>query len=252
MHVTAIIPARFASTRLPGKPLLDILGKPMIQRVYERTALAACVQRVIVATDDERIARAVRDFGGEVCLTRPDHATGTDRLAEVAQGLDCPIVINVQGDEPLIDPRMIDAAVTPMLEDPTIAMATLKAPLETWAEFEDVNVVKVVTDREGFALYFSRAPIPWPRDRQHLAAGVTPSDLGMFRHVGLYVYRRDFLLSFAKLPATVLEQLEQLEQLRALEYGHRIRVVPTGLRSLGVDTAADLERVRALLAAAAE
>jgi len=248
-QVTAIIPARFASTRFPGKPLADLRGKPMIQHVYERTRMATLVDRVIVATDDQRIHAAVTAFGGEVVMTRTDHPTGTDRLAEVAEQLSSALIVNVQGDEPLIDPRMIDQAVGPLLEDVSIPMGTLMSPITSLAEFQNPNVVKVVTDRNGFALYFSRAPIPYPRDfaadlAEHLQR------LKPRKHVGLYVYRRDFLLAYPTLPVTPLETLECLEQLRALENGYSIRVVETTLGSHGVDTPEDLEAVSALLAAA--
>jgi 3-deoxy-manno-octulosonate cytidylyltransferase (CMP-KDO synthetase) len=246
MRVTAIIPARYASTRFPGKPLAEILGKPMIQWVCERTAKAAHIHRVIVATDDERIAAAVRGFGGEVEMTRADHPTGTDRLAEVAARIETDLVVNVQGDEPLIDPKMIEQAVAPLRKNRGIPMGTLKCPLTSLEEFRNPNVVKVVTDRQGFALYFSRAPIPHPRD---LGAAL-PTDLtglNCFKHVGLYVYRKDFLLTYPKLALTPLETLEKLEQLRALEHGFRIRVVETALPSQGVDTPEDLERVLELL-----
>lgn len=252
MSIVAVIPARYGSSRFPGKPLALILGKPMIQWVYERAALAACADRVVVATDDERIARVVAGFGGEVQMTRSDHATGTDRLAEVAGRLDAELLINVQGDEPLIDPRMIEAAAAPLIADAAIPMGTLRAALETWEEYRNPNVVKVVCDGRGFALYFSRAPIPHPRDLPQGGAQPSPAALGMFRHVGLYVYRRDFLLAFASLPPSPLEQLEKLEQLRALEHGHAIRVVETDLTSLGVDTPEDLLRVEAFLRARGE
>ncbi len=246
MRVTAIIPARYASTRFPGKPLAEILGKPMIQWVCERTAKAAHIHRVIVATDDERIAAAVRGFGGEVEMTRADHPTGTDRLAEVAARIETDLVVNVQGDEPLIDPKMIEQAVAPLRKNRGIPMGTLKCPLASREEFRNPNVVKVVTDRQGFALYFSRAPIPHPRDRgEDLPADLT--GLNCFKHVGLYVYRKDFLLTYPKLAVTPLENLEKLEQLRALEHGFRIRVAETALPSQGVDTPEDLERVRELL-----
>jgi 3-deoxy-manno-octulosonate cytidylyltransferase (CMP-KDO synthetase) len=245
VSVVAILPARYASTRFPGKPLADILGQTMIERVYRRTASARLVQRVLVATDDERIAVAVRAFGGEVVMTRADHETGTDRLAEVAATLDAQLIVNVQGDEPLIDPAMIDEAIAPLLADGTIAMGTLMAPLHTAEELFNPNVVKVVTDRRGFALYFSRAPIPWQRDAPtQLAVAAAPA-LG--RHVGLYVYRRDFLLRYADLAPTPLEQVEKLEQLRVLEQGERIYVARTTCVSLGVDTPEDLDRVRQLL-----
>jgi 3-deoxy-manno-octulosonate cytidylyltransferase (CMP-KDO synthetase) len=249
MSIVVVIPARYASTRFPGKPLAPILGKPMIQWVYERTAQAACADRVVVATDDERIARVVAGFGGEVEMTRVDHASGTDRLAEVADRLDAELLINVQGDEPLIDPRMIEAAAAPLIADDAIPMGTLRTALETWEEYRDPNVVKVVCDTRGFALYFSRAPIPYPRDHLQAGAPLSPADLGMFRHIGLYVYRRDFLMEFASLPPSSLEQVEKLEQLRALENGHAIRVVKTDLTSLGVDTPEDLQRVEEWLRA---
>jgi len=242
MSVVAIIPARYASTRFPGKPLVDIAGKPMIQRVYERTLQAATVQRVIIATDDQRIFDAVTAFGGEAQMTRDDHPSGTDRLAEVAARIDAELVVNVQGDEPLIDPQMIDAAVAPLVADPSIVMGTLSTALTDPAEFASPNVVKVVTDRAGFALYFSRSSIPCGRD---LAAGSIPP--GAAKHVGLYVYRRDFLLAYPTLPETPLEQLEKLEQLRALEHGHRIRVVTTDKTSIGVDVPEDVDKVLAAL-----
>lgn len=247
MQITAIIPARYASTRFPGKPLVDIHGKSMIQRVYERTCQANLVNRVIVATDDERIAAVVRGFGGELCMTSDRHETGTDRLAEVATGLDCDLIVNVQGDEPLIDPAMIDLAVAPLLADAHIAMGTLMVAIEDVEEFLNPNVVKVVTDMSGSALYFSRSPIPCPRDKWPLRV-----EYGMpcvaHKHIGLYVYRREFLLGYTTLPATPLEKLEKLEQLRALEHGYKIQVVETMQPSQGVDTPADLEKVRALVA----
>lgn len=249
MGVTVIIPARYASTRFPGKPLADLCGKPMVQWVYERSACCESVDRVIVATDDERIARAVSAFGGEVAMTRPDHATGTDRLAEVASGLDEELIVNVQGDEPLIDPLMIQAAVAPMLADSTIPMGTLKTPLTSLEEYRNPNVVKVVTDRRGFALYFSRAPIPYPRDFSD-GLELRWHELATAKHIGLYVYRRQFLLEYPHLQATPLENQECLEQLRVLEHGYRIHVAETSLIGQGVDTPQDLEKVRALLRAA--
>jgi len=246
MGVTVVIPSRFASTRFPGKPLADLCGKPMIQWVYERSALCKSVDRVIVATDDNRIARAVESFGGDVVMTRSDHPTGTDRLAEVAAGLDDELIVNVQGDEPLIDPIMIETAVAPLLADDSIPMGTLKTPLTCMDEFENPNVVKVVTDRQGFALYFSRAPIPHPRDFKAELQQRWP-ELATAKHIGLYVYRRDFLLKYPHLQATPLETQECLEQLRALEHGYRIRVAETNLVGQGVDTPEDLERVKVLL-----
>jgi 3-deoxy-manno-octulosonate cytidylyltransferase (CMP-KDO synthetase) len=247
MQITAVIPARFASSRLPGKPLADINGKPMIQWVYERTASAGHVGDVIVATDDRRIYEKVEGFGGKVVMTRADHPSGTDRLAEVAERNDADILINVQGDEPLIDGRMIDQAVEPFLVDRTLQMGTLKSRLEAIEDFTNPSIVKVVTDLQGFALYFSRSPLPWPRnfDVQNEAL---LQRIPLYRHVGLYVYRRGFLLAFARMKRTPLEMAENLEQLRALENGVRIKVIETDFNSHGVDTAEDLERVRALLA----
>ena len=243
MRVTAVIPARYASTRFPGKPLADLGGKPMIQWVCEGAARCSLIDQVIVATDDTRIAAAVTAFGGTAVMTRPDHPTGTDRLAEVAAGLDSDLIVNVQGDEPLIDPLMIEAAVKPLLADPAIPMGTLKTPLISLEEFRNPNVVKVVTDRQGFALYFSRAPIPHPRD---FADQLEKRwrELATAKHVGLYVYRRDFLLAFPKLQPTPLEEQENLEQLRALEHGYRIFVAETAMGVQGVDTPEDLERVK--------
>lgn len=247
MRVTAVIPARYASTRFPGKPLADIHGKPMIQWVYERTRQSSGIHRVVVATDDERIAAAVAAFGGEVQMTRADHATGTDRLAEVAARIETDLIVNVQGDEPLIDPRMIDQAVNAVRRHPGVVMGTLKTPIASVEEYLNPNVVKVVTDRQGFALYFSRAPIPHPRDlADDLGANI--SRLEAFKHIGLYVYRKDFLLTYPRLSPTPLEQLEKLEQLRAMEHGFRIKVATTELTSRGVDTPEDLELVRAAIA----
>ncbi len=242
MDVVAIIPARYSSSRFPGKPLVDIAGKTMIQRVYERALAAQLVERVIVATDDERIAAAVAAFGGEVQMTAAEHETGTDRLAEVAATLDAQLIVNVQGDEPLIDPATIDMAVEPLLRDTGIAMGTLMSAIDNGDDYFDPNVVKVVVDRDGNALYFSRAPIPCVRDAA--SASAAPA----FRHIGLYVYRRDFLLRYPRLESTVLEQAEKLEQLRALEHGYRIHVECTRQAAPGVDTPEDLEKVRRLLA----
>jgi len=247
VQITAIIPARYASTRFPGKPLADIHGKSMIQRVYERTCQATLVNRVIVATDDERIAANVRAFGGELCMTSAQHETGTDRLAEVAAGLDCDLVVNVQGDEPLINPAMIDLAVAPLIADERIAMGTLMVAIDDVEEFLNPNVVKVVTDMSGSALYFSRSPIPCSRDMLPLSIE-HPMPCVAHKHIGLYVYRREFLLGYSALVVTPLEKLEKLEQLRALEHGYKIQVVETMQPSLGVDTPADLEKVRALVA----
>ena len=236
MKVLCIIPARYASTRLPGKPLRDIAGKPMIVRVYERAVQAQRVHEVVVATDDERIRAAVEEHGGHAVMTRADHATGTDRLAEVAaQRPDCDLIINVQGDEPLIDPAVIDALVAPFEHDDALMMATAKTEITDAAEIENPNNVKVVTDRTGNALYFSRARIPYARN----------TGAKVYKHIGIYAYRRDFLLTYAKMQQTELECSESLEQLRALENGYRIRVVETDAVFIGVDTEEDLAAVNA-------
>jgi 3-deoxy-manno-octulosonate cytidylyltransferase (CMP-KDO synthetase) len=244
LEIVAVIPARFASTRFPGKVLADIDGQPMIEHVYRRARAASSISRVIVATDDLRIATRVADFGGQVRLTKTSHLTGTDRLAEVIETMDCDIVVNVQGDEPLIDPRAIDQAVAPLVADPTVPMTTLYKRITQNAELNDPNVVKVVVDRGGFALYFSRAAIPFMRNPK---GGWPP----LYRHVGLYAYRRSTLLVLANLEPTPLERAESLEQLRALEHGIRIKAVETEYDSIGVDTPRDLEEVRRLLAAPA-
>ena len=214
----------------------------MIEHVYRRAGTASTVSRVIVATDDLRIATRVNDFGGHVRLTKATHSTGTDRLAEVAATLDCDIIVNVQGDEPLIDPRAIDQAVAPLIADPSVPMTTLYKRIMHPAELEDPNVVKVVVDRGGFALYFSRAAIPHVRDPKR---GWPP----LYRHIGLYAYRRSTLLVLANLEPTPLERAESLEQLRALEHGIRIKAVETSYESFEVNTPEDLEQVRRLMPA---
>jgi 3-deoxy-manno-octulosonate cytidylyltransferase (CMP-KDO synthetase) len=234
-QVLVVIPARYASTRFPGKPLADLAGRPMIEHVYRRASAASGVDAVLVATDDDRIAAAVTAFGGEVVMTRPSHASGTDRIAEAIAPRACDIVVNVQGDEPLIDPAMIGELLAPLRADPAVRMSTLRREIADDAEYASPHVVKVVVDRLGDALYFSRAPIPCARDvRDRLA----------YRHIGVYAYRRDLLLWLAAQPRTPLETAESLEQLRALEHGIRIRTVPTRYDAIGVDTPEELERVR--------
>jgi 3-deoxy-manno-octulosonate cytidylyltransferase (CMP-KDO synthetase) len=241
LQVVAVIPARFNSTRLPGKPLADIDGRPMIEHVYRRAQSCPLVSSVIVATDDLRIATTVTGFGGKVKLTRADHRTGTDRLAEVAATLDCDIIVNLQGDEPLIDPRAIAEAVHPF-EDASIQMTTLYRRIGDAADLTNPDVVKVVLDRAGYAMYFSRAPIPYARDPR---GGWPP----LYKHIGLYAYRRSALLVLASLDQTPLERAESLEQLRALEHGIRIKAIETRYDSIGVDTPEDLEQVRRLFTA---
>lgn len=219
----------------------------MIEHVYRRAAACPAIDAVIVATDDERVREAVEAFGGLAWMTRTDHRSGSDRLAEVAAALSCDLIVNVQGDEPLVAPEMIGEALAPLAADPSIAMATLCRAIDDEAELLDPNVVKVVRDRQGFALYFSRAPIPFARE----AAGAGDTARG-FKHIGLYVYRREFLLMFARLAPTPLERAESLEQLRALEHGFRIKTVETSHDSIGVDTPEDLDRVRRLVARESE
>ena len=217
----------------------------MLQHVFERASLSRYLTSMIIATDDNRIFEEARRFGAPVRMTRADHPSGTDRVAEVSSAEDAELVVNIQGDEPLIDPAAIDAAVLPLVHDASIDMGTLKKRIEDPREIDDPNVVKVVTSFDGNALYFSRSRIPYTRDPAPQAAAAVPH----FKHIGLYVYRRAFLLGYSELPVGPLEKAERLEQLRALENGHPIRVVETGYESLGVDTPADLERVLRLFAA---
>jgi 3-deoxy-manno-octulosonate cytidylyltransferase (CMP-KDO synthetase) len=236
--ILGVIPARFASTRFPGKVLAQIAAKTMLQHVYERASLCTYLTSVMIATDDDRVYTVARGFGARVRMTRSDHLSGTDRAAEVASAEDAEIVVNIQGDEPLISPAAIDAAILPLVHEPELVMATLKKRIEDPREITNPNVVKVVTNGAADAIYFSRCAIPFDRE----TSGNTP----YFKHIGLYVYRRDFLLAYPALPVGPLEFAERLEQLRALENGFRIRVVETEYESLGVDTPEDLERVSRL------
>ena len=253
MKVVAIIPARYGSTRFEGKPLADILGKPMIQWVYEGVCQSKLIDRVIVATDDQRILEAVEQFGGNGVMTSAAHATGSDRVAEVARKLRAEIIVNVQGDEPLLKGNIIDKAIKPLLKDPSLPLSTLMTRIEEVKDWLNPNVVKVVVSQKGFALYFSRSPIPFPRDlnvEKLLAAsskGKSPLPHRVFKHIGVYVYRRDFLLRYSKMKHTPLEKLEKLEQLRALENGFSIKVTPVDYEPLSVDTPEDLEKVVSFL-----
>jgi len=235
-----VIPARYRSSRFPGKVLAPLQGRPMIEHVVRRASRARGIDEVMVATDDERIRGAVEAFGGKAVMTSPEHRCGTDRVAELARGLAAgtEIVVNLQGDEPLIDPRAIEAVIEPLRTDTGLPAATLMKRITDEGELHDPNVVKVVVDREGFALYFSRACIP------HLRK---PGSGEVYKHVGLYAYRRRFLLELASLEQTPLEKAESLEQLRILEHGHRLKVVETDFRSLNVDTPEHLARAAALL-----
>ena len=245
VKVVALIPARYGSTRFPGKPLALLRGKPMIQHVYEQTLRVRGLSQVTVATDDERIAQTVEGFGGNVVMTRSDHPTGTDRLAEVAQGLDAEVIVNVQGDLPFFPATMVEDAVAVLTHSSTAVMSTVKTPIHELAEWHNPNVVKVVTDRNGYALYFSRSPIPFCRDQGSRVEG-QDGILG-YRHIGLYVYRRDFLLTFTRLPSTPLETAEKLEQLRALEWGYKITVSETDRPTVEVDTPEDLRHAEETL-----
>ena len=242
MEVIAAIPARWGSTRLPGKPLLQLAGKPMVQHVYERAAAAPGVARAVVLTDDARIAEAVAAFGGACEMTPPECASGTDRIAWAARGWSAGAVVNVQGDEPLIDPRAIARVALHLAAEPADGMVTLAVKAGT-GDLTDPNAVKVVLDQRGYALYFSRAPVPWRRNEE----GAEP-----LRHLGLYGYQRQTLLDLAALPPSPLERRESLEQLRALEHGIRLRVLLVEAAAPGVDTVEDAARVAALLAGGAE
>jgi 3-deoxy-manno-octulosonate cytidylyltransferase (CMP-KDO synthetase) len=239
LRILGVIPARYASSRFPGKALVSIAGKTMLQHVWERASQARYLTDLVIATDDERIRAAALDFRANVRMTREDHPSGTDRAAEVASASNADWVVNIQGDEPLIDPAAIDAALLGLLDaDDPAPMGTISKRIENHDEIANPNVVKVVTDHSGHAIYFSRSPIPHQRD-----AGDLPA---YFKHVGLYVYQRNFLLAYPDLPVGPLERAERLEQLRALENGHRIRVVETEYESLGVDTPEDWSRVSEL------
>ena len=235
MNTLCVIPARFASTRLPGKPLADIAGKPMIVRVYQQASKARRLTGVIAAVDDERVYEAVVSNGGRAMMTAKDHPTGTDRLAEVAAAHpEAELIINVQGDEPMIEPAIIDELAAAFDDDPDLQMATVKSPMKSQADINNPNNVKVVTDKNGYALYFSRSPLPYFREN----TGMT-----VYKHIGIYAYKRDFLLEYAKMMPTQLEQTESLEQLRALENGYKIKVIETDYHFVGVDTPEDLAAV---------
>jgi 3-deoxy-manno-octulosonate cytidylyltransferase (CMP-KDO synthetase) len=240
-RILGVIPARYASSRFPGKALATLGSKTMLEHVWDRVNMARYLTGAVIATDDQRIYDAARSFGAAVRMTRPDHVSGTDRVAEVASTDGAELIVNIQGDEPLIDPAAIDAAILPLTHEPAIQMGTLKKRIEDVREIGDPNVVKVVTDRFQNAIYFSRSTIPFVR-------GAAAGDTGVvhYKHIGLYVYRRDFLLRYSDLPIGPLEEAERLEQLRALENGFKIRVVETEYESLGVDTPEDLKRVSEL------
>lgn len=245
MTVIGVIPARYGSTRLPGKSLVSICGKPLVQWVYERARQAKNLDALIIATDDQRIADAVRNFGGKAVMTREDHPSGTDRIAEAVAGLDADVIINIQGDEPLIDPALIDQLASDMMKDPSWDMITAVCPIHEVVDLTNPSVVKAVWAVDGRALYFSRSLIPFPRDPNDPPAG-----LKYWRHIGIYGYRSTFLEKLVRTPPCVLELTEKLEQLRALDIGGRIKIVTTAEAGLGVDTPADIAKAEAALRAA--
>ena len=238
--VIAVIPARWGSSRFPGKPLALIKGKPMIQWVFEQTSKAKSVSEVIVATDDSRILDTVNNFGGNAIMTSANHESGTDRVAEVIRNKNCEIVVNVQGDEPLIPPVNIDLVVQPLLEGIPESTVTLRILIKSYDNLMDRNITKVVVNKSSLALYFSKAMIPWDRDDIIQNSPVDPLKPFWYKHIGLYAYRKNFLMEFGSLPSSSLEQIEKLEQLRILENGYNIRVVETNLDSIGVDCEEDL------------
>ncbi len=238
MKVVGVIPARYKSTRFEGKPLVNIAGKVMIQRVYEQALKAKKIDSIYVATDDERIRSKAASFGAKVIMTSSDHVSGTDRIAEAIRNIDCDIVINVQGDEPLINPEVLDALAAAMINEPDIPMATLIIPITDMKVAQDPNVSKVVKDKNGFALYCSRAAIPFARDGNWA---------NLYKQLGIYAYRRDFLLKFASMGCSSYENIEKLEQLRALENGYKLKTVETSYDSIGVDVPEDIGKVEKLL-----
>ena len=236
MKVIAVIPARYSSSRFDGKALADIHGKPMIEWVYRQAVKSLLVNKTIVATDDERIFQVVTKFGGEAVITSADNKTGTDRIAESVKNIETDLVVNVQGDEPLITPEVIDRVVQPLLDDPNLQMVTAACKIKNKQELDNPNVVKVTLDHQGYALYFSRSRIPYQAKYQE-------NSFPSYKHLGLYSYRKDFLLHFANLPQSSLEKTEKLEQLRVLENGYKIKVVKTKYDGIGVDTKEDLQKV---------
>lgn len=241
MDVIGVIPARYSSSRFEGKVVADIFGKPLLQYVWERARQSLILEEVIIACDHETVARTAQDFGAKVVMTSKDHVSGTDRICEVVNPLEVKIVINIQGDEPLVHPSMIDDVARAMLGDNSVVMATLMKKIEDPVLIRDPNVVKVVTDRHNYALYFSRGPIPY------LAAHSDQQQPVYFKHIGLYGYTKDFLFSFKNLPSSRLEKIECLEQLRVLEEGLKIKVVETKYDTIGVDTPEDLQKVKDIL-----
>jgi len=246
MEIVGVIPARYGSSRFPGKPLAMIQGKPMVVHVYERACKAKNLSSVVIATDDKRILLEAGKYGAHAVMTRADHACGSDRIAEVADSMECNIVVNIQGDEPLIEPNMIDQVVQPLLDDPQSPMATLKKRIVSLEELTNPNVVKVISDINGYALYFSRSCIPFPKKGwEEVLMGTSDIVLkkDFYRHVGLYAYRKDFLMEYTRMAPGKLEQLEELEQLRVLENGYKIKVAETQYDTIAVDAPEDINKV---------
>ena len=249
MKILGVIPARYGAIRFPGKPLADIHGKPMVLHVYDRAKQAKSLTDLVVATDDNRIFSVVEQAGGKAIMTSSEHQSGSDRLGEVARKINADIIVNVQGDEPLLEPKMIDEMVEPLINDKTILMGTLKKRIVNPEDLQNPNIVKVVCDKAGFALYFSRSLIPYPKTGWKDASiqGLAGSELAFYKHLGLYAYQKEFLLQFTKLPVSQIEKIEGLEQLRALDNGYKIKVVETKFDTIAVDTPEDLERVKKII-----
>ena len=241
MNIIGVIPTRYSSTRFEGKVLADLLGKPIIQHVWEKAKQSTLLNDVLIACDDNRIKDAAEKFGARVVLTSKDHTSGSDRIAQAVTSLDVDIVVNIQGDEPMVKPEVIDKLTQVLIDDPSCSMATVITPLRNKEDLQDPNVVKVVTDLNGYALYFSRSIIPYSREKREV------QDAQCYKHIGLYAYRKEFLLKFTALPASSLEKIERLEQLRALEAGYKIKIVKTDSDTIGVDTPQDLATVEEIL-----
>ncbi|MEW6088988.1 MAG: 3-deoxy-manno-octulosonate cytidylyltransferase [bacterium] len=239
VKILGVIPARYGSTRLKAKPLIDFLGKPVVQHVFERAKLSNLLDKIVVATDSNLIFDKVMDFGGEAVMTDPAHQSGTDRVAEVAKKMSYDIIVNIQGDEPTITPGLVNEAVKPLLENKEVYFATLKTRINSFEDLVNPNVVKVITDKNGFAIYFSRSVIPYNFNKE-----INFRDENYFKHIGIYVYRKDFLLKYVALNCTELEKRERLEQLRALEHGFKIKVAETSGDTVSIDVAEDLERAK--------
>jgi len=255
MKVVVIIPARYSSTRFPGKVLAPIAGKPMIQRVWERSSTASLIDEAVIATDDDRVFEAVESFGGKAVMTNPEHKSGTERCSEAAEKLDADIVVNVQGDEPLINPESLDLVVDPLVANESLGMSSLKFPIGTYKDYIDPNIVKVVCDDQENAIYFSRAPIPHYRDSRDLVeswkgGSPLPADLlpPPMKHIGVYAYRTGFLQAMARMPAAPIEEAEKLEQLRVLSWGFKIRMVTTPHDSVSIDVPGDVDKVERIIA----